>query len=430
MYKNFLRNNLFLLFTIFITTLSSLSIYSEKLEPKYKRTIYLNFRGATLTNGKWDPVANTAAMPIAKSHPKKAVFPFFSHPCKVDDDCNKGKCSIPMPEKSSHKYNPFNEKSFKRCSEPDPIFEQRIAYYVKKTLQDFNVHVVTERPNSGDYDMVIFNYNSTIGNSDGGSAGLVCNINRENMIIFVQDSTWGHGAKNLANIVTHEFGHTMGLAHSNFDGKSADPMHGGSFEAEDVRFEDRCVPVDFISYCSDYLSKFCKKGFQNTYQTVKYGLGESKIRLNLTFPEYEEGLVFTDTLGLESLEHRVRKCYNSKLKGVKWHSGMIIDRVRGVCDNKKETGDLGSDSGHGPNEFVCPGADNNIKSLEAWTKGYSNVIDRINITCDKGEKSGAVGGWDTKGSLEKKLECPNGKSAIGLRGNRGGWLNSISLVCK
>ena len=47
-----------------------------------------------------------------------------------------------------------------------------------------------------------------------------------------------------------------------------------------------------------------------------------------------------------------------------------------------------------------------------------------------GQQSEMVGGWDKKGKLQSPpLQCPAGSKAIGLKGNRGGWLNSVALVC-
>ncbi|MEM7183586.1 MAG: hypothetical protein AAF518_21950 [Spirochaetota bacterium] len=124
-------------------------------------------------------------------------------------------------------------------------------------------------------------------------------------------------------------------------------------------------------------------------------------------------------------------CSSGKLIGLKWHYGMIVDRVRGICSNGKETGDLGSISGNGPKSFVCKGRGNSIQKLEAWAFGFHKSIDRLQITCKDGSSSGPVGGWDRKGKLQSPaISCPSGKTAVGIKGNQGAWLKGIGLLCR
>ena len=398
------------------------------------RTLFINFGPVTLTNGDWNPLKNTAKMPVHKSAPDKAVFPFFSHPCAKDDDCRVGTCSITMPEKNAYNYNPFKEPSFKRCSEPDPLYEEQVVYFVKKTFADFNLRVVRERPTSGNYDMAIINYNSTIGSPHGGNAGLVCNVNRSNMIFFVQDSRWGWGPKNIAKIIAHEYGHTTGLSHSAQKGPSADPMHGGAFGEQWVKFENKCRPVDHVSYCGKYLQRWCKPGQQNTYQTVMHFLGPALEKQEFIFPEApeSESLIKTATMGKAETVLKEALCQNSTLIGIQWKSGAIIDGLKGLCADKEETSTLGASSGHGPFQFQCPQSStkiNYVSKLEAHTFSTGGAIAKVKVTCLDGQVSDFIGGGGN-GKYEGPVSCPDNSVAVGIRGNGSGWLSTLGLICK
>ena len=407
--------------------LATATAYSRPSEDGYTRTLFLNFRGVTLKNGPWDPLRNTATMPVQKSAPNKARFPFYSPPCKTDDDCREGKCSYTMPEPKAHTYNPFKEPNFKRCSKPDPHHEALIVYHTKQALADFNVDVVSERPRSGDYDMVIFNYNSTIGVPDGGSAGLVCSVERGNMIFFVQDSRWGHEPRYLAAIVAHEFGHTLGLGHNVATGKTPDPMDADDGSAP--RFLDKCVRHDFRpGGCHQFARRFCPPGKQNTYRTLMAGLGPRQGRLDNPLPNEFPDQVFTDYQGKQDSTKRHMFCKGSYLVGLKWHRGAIIDQVRGICASGDETGFVGSDSGPGPFQFVCTGPGNRVAKVSVWAFGFSGAIDGLEVTCTNGETGGPRGGGGQGRLQSPPLSCGDGK-ITGLSGNRGGWLNSLALAC-
>ncbi|MCR9144381.1 MAG: hypothetical protein NXI24_19225 [bacterium] len=398
----------------------------------YRRTLFINFRGVTLTKGAWDPVKNTAGMPLHKSGPNKAVFPFYSPPCKTDSDCRVGSCSYPMPERKAFKYNPFKEKPFKRCSKPDPLFEKQVVYYAKKIFEQFNVRIVSERPASGDYDMIVMNYNSTVGVPHGGSAGFTCDANRGNMIAFVQDSRWGHGPKNLANIIAHEFGHTLGLAHTDAQTRT-DPMGAGGWGLDIPRFEDRCLKHDRGARKGCEITKqHCPAGQHNTHRIVMDRLGPRQHSEALVFPQGEAGLVFTAYHGQQKSDRREMLCQDSSyLVGLEWHYGAIIDRVRGICSNGAATGDLGANSGNGPDRFVCDKkSGDRIESIAARAFGYGDAIEKLTIKCKSGQ-SKTVGGWGDDGKLQKPaLACPPGSRPVGLSGNKGAWLNAIALACR
>lgn len=140
---------------------------------------------------------------------------------------------------------------------------------------------------------------------------------------------------------------------------------------------------------------------------------------------------FSNYYGNENESKHNEVCSNGKLTGLQWYSGAIIDRVSGLCSDQKQTRDLGAQSGRGPKQFQCPGVNNYIQKLHVWPFGLAGSIERLQITCHNGETSEIFGGWD-KNTTEKTpaLGCPGNIPPIGIRGNKGAYLNGIGLICK
>ncbi|MCB1176978.1 MAG: hypothetical protein KDK36_05305, partial [Leptospiraceae bacterium] len=126
-------------------------------------------------------------------------------------------------------------------------------------------------------------------------------------------------------------------------------------------------------------------------------------------PLINDSKTTTEFLGKDDFSKEEVNCKDSKLIGLKWHFGTIVDRVRGICSDNKETGDVGADSGNGPKSFVCEGKGNYITSIEVWAFGLGDAIEKLKITCKNGVDSGIVGGWGNEAKHQTKpLTCPAG----------------------
>lgn len=171
----------------------------------------------------------------------------------------------------SGSFSPFGEGQLKEAS-------------VQATRNDwaaYNVNIVTERPQSGDFTMNVVGRpaGNNVGAGCGGGLGVApvdCGNQNPNDISF----TWitansGHSADTIATTNSQEIAHTLGLAHVNDQGDIMNPYATGG----NPSFKDQCTAVtgQLQSQCAQINAMFCPGGgaSQNAHETLLYLLGPS-----------------------------------------------------------------------------------------------------------------------------------------------------------
>ncbi|MDH5682571.1 MAG: hypothetical protein OEZ36_13355, partial [Spirochaetota bacterium] len=170
----------------------------------------------------------------------------------------------------------------------------------------------------------------------------------------------------------------------------------------------------------DVLALVCKKG---KAPKISHGVSDESSRDKVLLSSYQ---------GDNKYDNQKALCKDSKLIGLRLHSGLIVDKIIGICSNNTSTSYLGSKS-PGPKRasYTCPGQGNRIDSLSVWAFGFQKSIERIQITCKNGQRSEILGGWGNDGKLQKPpLRCPPKSYPIGISGNKGQWLKALALACR
>lgn len=168
----------------------------------------------------------------------------------------------------------------------------------------------------------------------------------------------------------------------------------------------------------------------SSYTSPEISSIEEEVKVS-DVPDAPANNIYSNFNGDENLSKSDAACKNSYLTGIKWHHGMIVDRMRGICSNSKETDDIGAPSGNGPSSFICKGKENYIKKMKVYAFGWSEAIERFKVICNNGDQSEIIGGWGDTGKLQSEsVQCPEGTKPIGLSGNKNDFLKVVGFLCK
>ncbi|MFO0631428.1 MAG: Ig-like domain-containing protein [Nannocystaceae bacterium] len=143
---------------------------------------------------------------------------------------------------------------------------------VEADFDGYDVVVVDERPDGGDYTMAMVGPAGEKGVL--GVALLDCNDDSPNNIVFAYHSDGdGYSAASQANTISQEVAHSFGLEHVDHPGDIMYPQSTGG----DPVFLDAClaiVPADDI-VCTAQHRRHCDAGFQNAFRELYELLGPS-----------------------------------------------------------------------------------------------------------------------------------------------------------
>ncbi len=164
------------------------------------------------------------------------------------------------------------------CSEPISAYGEGAKQdaSIQATIKDwdaFNVHIVSERPVSGDYTMNMVGMSSCapVASGGGGVAPVDCgNFNPNNISFSFVASEQNWSADHVATVNSQEIAHTFGLDHVNYGPEIMNPTAGG---VADPSFLDECHPLTGTVFCSDQHDDFCDAGGQNSVQELLSILG-------------------------------------------------------------------------------------------------------------------------------------------------------------
>jgi len=154
-------------------------------QAQYKRILYLNFDGATIKSGSDNATQNTSR-----------IIRFTSR-------------AIPGLTKEDLNPSSVGELSLQQIKD---IVVDNVRFH----MQPYNVEVVTERPSSGSYHMIVFSpkddCETIAGATCAGIAPLDCSDNNPSNIVWV--FAGGLRVSDLATTSSHEAAHSLGVFHT------------------------------------------------------------------------------------------------------------------------------------------------------------------------------------------------------------------------
>ncbi|MBX7077951.1 MAG: hypothetical protein K1X88_02115 [Nannocystaceae bacterium] len=144
---------------------------------------------------------------------------------------------------------------------------------VAADFDGYDVVIVDERPDGGDYTMAMVGPAGEKGVL--GVALLDCNDDSPNNIVFAYHSDGdGYSAASQANTISQEVAHSFGLEHVDHPGDIMYPQSTGG----DPVFLDACLPIvppdDIV--CTAQHRRHCDPGYQNAFRELYELLGPSR----------------------------------------------------------------------------------------------------------------------------------------------------------
>jgi MYXO-CTERM domain-containing protein len=141
--------------------------------------------------------------------------------------------------------------------------KQAVIDATKEDWAPFDVKVVTERPQSGDYTMAMVGPSNFIGGSVLGVAPLDCNDGWKNNVVFAFNGSQ-HSADTAATTISQEVAHAYGLEHVNNQSDIMNPSAGHGNQ----QFLDQCTSIVAGGSCAAQHAQNCGGGQQNSFKDL------------------------------------------------------------------------------------------------------------------------------------------------------------------